>query len=354
MDAETCFSTIVEKWPTPQKRNSLNIARGAFCKKATPEICEKVMQAFEYAKEDGAINYKPLWLWLAEQLNSIDKSTKKVYKKASLYSDDSDYTDFYVIWEAWPKNSKWDEKQEYALGAWSASVKKYGLDVVKLVCTYYISVFCDPSNGMVHPYHLGNFLSNDAQFSEWRTKGSAAPSKEDVVDFESTYAWYPDFNGKSDAKNDSLLFWARHVQKSDRWAFLSAVKNYRDKIKKDISNDAKKYTKSFISFVGSWQESTEYFRVMASDVSQAIVEAAKKNGLVNGQDTIRAMGNMHGLMIGCLISQEGNIDKSIKHAVDYIFAKNEVNGKQLDLDRTQLVADIKSSAWQSACRHPLV
>jgi len=325
------------------------MARETFVKKASEDTCTKVMQAFDYAIEDGSISHKPLWLWLSEQVNSIEKMTKRVYKKASLYADDTDYSDFHVIWDMWPKNAKWPEKQESAMASWVSATKKYGLDTVKAVCTHYVTAFSDPSYGMVHPYHLGNFIADDVKFAEWRARYVIAPSPEDASEFSAVWGWFPDFVGSSaESKGDSLTFWARHIAKGERWAFLSAVKQYRDERNADTSINAKKFNRSLISFIGSaWQEMPTA-SVMGADISVTIVTWAREQKLAHGQAALKALANMHALITSHLASGE-DVRTAIKFAVDYLAAKNS---RTLDVEAS--VTEIYDKAWALACRPPIV
>jgi len=354
---EECLETLVEKWPTPHRRNSLIEARRLFLEKVQEEDWGQLSKAFEYELADGSLGAKSFWSWLVEQLRTVRQKNKVKSQKAfeGLYepseTDRQSIVDFLQVWTVWPQNTQWPEDKDTAWGSWKGAVRRVGVKIVIKTCEFYISSFGNPALGIVHPYHLTNFLTDGSKFKEWVDRASSAPSTEELDAFEAVWAWYPEFERKSFAKDDSLSFWVRHIRPVDRWSFLSAVKKYREEKRDDLSVDSKKFTRSVISFVGTWRE-VRYFRTMAADISVAVVSSIKLRGLINGQDVARVCNNMHDFVTACLVKFDSDVEKSVKYALDYIVEKNTELGQPVE-DVQSIITEIVKSAWISTCRPPI-
>jgi hypothetical protein len=236
----------------------------------TEEDFELVKKRFE---ENSPESFHTLGMWLettfsgrkvlSEVSNTIfqpqvspsspSSSASELYQKNK--EDTSLAQAFDGLFKNWPRGSR-IEKIEVAKTTFFEFARKYGVDKVVRVCNYYIGDFSNPESGHRYPYHLSNFLNE--HYLEWEERTEYSPDPADLEIFNGDWNRYPDYSGKSrqNEKDDSFIFWRRHIKPEQRLLFSGSVRAYRD-----LRNDAtrkdpasKTYTRSFIKHVGFWYE----------------------------------------------------------------------------------------------------
>lgn len=190
---------------------------------------------------------------------------------------------FETMWPRWPQNPDRPGRRSKAASSWRAAARRRGLANIVAAAERYVAWFGDPANGIIHPRHLSNFVSDDDEIDTQLEAIALAPSPRVVAEFQAAWAAYPDFIGRDSKERDSLQFYVRHVPRDDRFAFLMATQVYADERGGETrgNSDKVRYTKAFVSFVAEWKSvdiTRPLQRALFTPIWDALVGAGNRLG----------------------------------------------------------------------------
>jgi hypothetical protein len=339
-DAKEAFQELADIWPL--KRRNKTVDFQIFESRVmSQEAFEKLLERAKIVIEDGTS--QTLAMFISSETKKVSKSPVAL---TSLYPTEQDSPElleaFETVWAQWPRHFSWPESRESAFSGFRSFVKKNGLSGVVETCSFYATTFNDPTSGMIHPYHLSNFLGDSSKFAEWSARAVFAPSQTDIEDFNAVWAWYPRAGGSEKQKKDALLFWLRHVKPEQRFDFLASVKSYHR-----VLNEIK-YAKNLIGFIGDWKTFLSYSSI-AADISKGILEIVPAEAW-KGQTLMNLSSGLTNQVLGRLQSgtTKGKIQDTISDICAVVVEQNKKLGSDIVLDPVE----VYNAAYRQAAKPP--
>jgi hypothetical protein len=362
-DVDEAFEAFEEIWPEkPGKFGALRKQEERKFFKSTvidANTWGAVRDAAAIHVENGNPGLRLIWLKKFLSRTPVISSPPaaeflaRVEKETSLYSVSPVFSEvngcLARILETWPRNdSRPENNYQPALAAIHQLRHRYSFGDIEATCRLFADTYNDPASGILHAYHLKNFLDEDI-FSEWNRKMALAPKPEDVTAFSSVWEWYPDFTNKSVPKTykDCLLFWIRHIKTEERWAFLSAVKAYHHdrRSEKQSGDTTKQYTKNLIGFIGTWRE-TKFADRMAGDLAAATVNIAQKYDLFD-RTGLRHYGERMTSVYTSILTKDPDPRSAINQVLGVLTA--DIPDAELETWGEELY----KLGWELCCKSPI-
>jgi hypothetical protein len=197
---------------------------------------------------------------------------------------------FEDVWSRWAHSDLYPEGREGAASAFREAVRLKDLPSVVWGCNTYIESLSDPGSGLSVAFNLRHFLTkgpkdDDHTWCEvYAYRASRAPDADAVAYFEVTWAWYPDFQGRDErTKREARDFYLRHVPAPERFAFLCAVKAFREerRLGSFDEDEQERFTQGFIRFLPGWK-SQKWYPIAAYAILRAFYQAFRDGGLPAG------------------------------------------------------------------------
>lgn len=197
---------------------------------------------------------------------------------------------FEDIWSRWQHSDLYPEGREGAASAFRETARLKNLQQVVSGCNAYIEALSDPGSGLSVAFNLRHFLTkgpkdDDHTWCEvYAYRASRAPDADAVAYFEVTWAWYPDFQGRDErTKREARDFYLRHVPAPERFAFLCAVKAFREerRLGSFDEDEQERFTQGFIRFLPGWK-SQKWYPIAAYAILRAFYQAFRDGGLPAG------------------------------------------------------------------------
>lgn len=266
---------------------------------------------------------------------------------------------FQEVRAAWPVNPDFPEPIGVAKKTWYMACEVHTPEELREAALAYCEAWNTGKLKYRRPIWLKNLLENEDSLERWYTDAKSQPKPEDREIFEAFWAWYPNFEKKTDeeVKEDSFYYFNRMVKPEKYWDFMIALRAYRserrDRVWEDESGEEEKWTCGFIKFVGHWDSSSHRTSVTIENlVLEDFLAACIKYGVDREHVWIEELGgHIQNIQTNSIdgVSTPRNVRETVKETLRRMC---EFKGQEVSLDLDRVADEILQNSWIKACKPP--